>query len=158
VLGSSGLNRVGPRRILACPRCQRLQYIIPRPALFDIVCKHCDRGFRVAETGAVATVAVTRAADREDEPAILARRRPGQVFIDRRSGSADEIGEPSPRRSLGDRLREMSRRLRSTAIALLALAVAAAAVYTLLVVLASTHTAVRRSLPEGSMKRAFNGR
>jgi hypothetical protein len=51
-------------------------------------------------------------------------------------------------------LRETLRGLRSTVITLLALAAAAVAVYVLLTVLDSTHTAARRALLEGNMATA----
>jgi hypothetical protein len=51
----------------------------------------------------------------------------------------------------------MPRRLVFVVIALLALAAAAAAVYALLTIAGSTHTAVRRSLPEGRMTTVGRG-
>lgn len=149
MLGSPDVHRAGTRRILACPYCHGLQAIPPQPVRFAIGCKKCHRVFRITEAGAA------RASDRADEANITPRRRPGRVFIDPRVEPAEGGREQAPARSTGNRwmgmLREKLRGLQSTAIALLAFPAAAAAVYVLLAVLDSTHTAVRRPLPEGNM-------
>jgi hypothetical protein len=145
VFGSPDVHRVGTRRILACPYCNGLQAIPAQPVQFAIGCRKCHRVFRITEAGAA------RASDRADEAIITPRRRPGRVFIDRRVEPADGGSKQAPARPTGNRLMGMLRGLRSTAIALLALAAAAVAMYVLLKVLDSTHTAVRRAPPEGSM-------
>jgi hypothetical protein len=150
VFRSPDVHRVGTRRILACPYCDGLQAIPPRPLQLAIGCRRCHRVFRVTEAGAA------RASDRVDEPVLTPRRRPAQALIDRRVEPADGAGGPAPPRTSGGRLRELLRWLRSTAIAPLAL-VASAAVHALLTIAESTHTAVRRSLPEGRMKTAGRG-
>src|SRR3954451_19159943 len=114
MLNTHGIDRVGTRRILACPYCQRLQSIIPQPALFDIVCKNCQRVFRVTEAGAVAVVEAVRADD----------------------GAA-------PERSPCDRLRARPRGLRSVVIVVLALAAVVAATR-LLMSLGEAHAVGRR--------------
>jgi hypothetical protein len=121
VLNTRAVDRVGTRRILVCPYCYRLQAIIPQPALFDIACKHCDRVFRVTETGAVAPVKAARAAD----------------------GAA-------PGRSPGVRLRAMLGELWPSMIVWVALAAVVAAAC-LVTSLNSAYVAGRRPLLEGSM-------
>jgi hypothetical protein len=148
VFGSLDVHRAGTRRILTCPYCNGLQAIPPQPVGFAIGCKKCHRVFRIAGAGPAP------ASDRTDEAVITPRPRPGRVFIDRRvepadGGSKQALACSPSNRSLGI-LRGTLRGLRSTAIVLLALAAAAAAAYALLAVLDSTHTAVRRALPEGS--------
>jgi hypothetical protein len=149
MFGSPDVHRAGTRRTLACPYCHGLQAIPPQPARFAIGCRKYHRVFGITEAGAV------RSSDRADEANITPRRRPGRVFIGQRVEPAEGGRKQAPARSTGNRwmrmLRETLRGLESTAIALLALAAAAAAVYVLLAVLDSTHTAVRRPLPEGNM-------
>ena len=146
VFGSPDVHRAGTRRILACPYCHGLQAVPPQPVqvvIFAIGCRKCHRVFRITEAGAAP------ASDRADEGIITPRRRPGRVFIDRRVEPAEGGSKQAPARSTGNRLMMgmHARELRSTAIALLALAAAAAAMYVLLAVLDSTHTAVRRRRP-----------
>jgi hypothetical protein len=149
VFGSPDIDRAGTRRILACPYCHGLQAIPPQPVRFTIGCRECHRLIRITEAGA------PLASDRTDEALIAPRCRPSRVFIDRRVEPADEGNKQAPERATSTRwmgmLRETLRGVRSTVITLLALAAAAVAVYVLLTVLDSTHTAVRRALPEGSM-------
>ena len=116
---------------------------------FVLGCRKCHRVFRVTEAGAAAV------SDRADEANITSRRRPVRVVIDPRVEPAEGGGKQAPARSTGiglmGILRESLRGLQSTAIALLALAAAAAALYILLAVLDSTRTAARREFLEGSM-------
>ena len=123
MFGSPDVHRAGTRRILACPYCNGLQAIPPQPVRFAIGCRKCHRVFRITEAGAA------RASDRADGAIITPRRRPGRVFIDRRVEPAEGGSKQAPARSTGNRLmgmlRETLRGLRSTAIALLALAAAA---------------------------------
>jgi hypothetical protein len=145
VLGSPDTNRVGARRILACPHCHRLLYLGPEPVPSGIACRGCHRVVRINDPGAD---------DRGEGRAIVPEWSPRRIFIDRRP---DPSARATPSRRAGGRLREMLGRLRSTAIALLVLAAAAAAVYVLLAALEATHDAARRSLLEGSMTTTVRG-
>jgi hypothetical protein len=149
MVGSPDVHRAGIRRILACPYCHGPQGVPSQPVRFVLGCRECHRVFRVTEAGA------ERVSDRADKANITSRRRPVRVFIDQRVEPAGGGGKQALARSTGNglmgMLRESLRGLQSRAIALLALAAAAAALYSLLAVLDSTHTAVRRALPEGSM-------
>ena len=121
MLHTHDVDRVGTRRILACPHCRRLQSIIPRLARFSIVCQHCGRVFRVTEAGDVAVVEVAPVAD----------------------GAATS-------RSPGARLRAMLGGLRSVTIVVLALGAVFAATR-LLMGPDPTSAAGRRPLLEGSL-------
>src|SRR5688500_12050709 len=88
------VHRAVARRILVCPYCNRLQAIPLQSAGYSVGCRKCHRVFRVTETGSVADVEPTRAAD----------------------GAALES-------SRGDRVRSLLRGLRSVVIAVLAIAV-----------------------------------
>ena len=121
MLDSSGLNRIGNRRILACPYCDRLQHVIPPPVPFAVECRTCHRVFVVAHDGAVAIPIAAQADVRESEPTITLSQVPGQVFINRQVGPADEVGEPVPPRSRADGSRGVLNRLRSVVITLIVL-------------------------------------
>jgi hypothetical protein len=148
MVGSPDVHRAGIRRILACPYCHGLQGIPAQPVRFVLGCRKCHRVFRVTEARAARV-------SQADEANITPRRRPVRVFIDQPVETAAGGRKQTPARSTGNglmgMLRESLRGLQSTAIALLALAAAAAAVFILLAVLDSTHTAMRRALPDGSM-------
>ena len=148
---SPDLHRVGNRRILACPYCDRLQHVIPPPVPFAVECRTCHRVFVVAHDGAVAIPIAAQADVRESEPTITPRQVPGQVFIDRQVEPADEVGEPVPPRSRADGSRGVLSRLRSAAIALIALAAAVGVAHAVVVIAESIHTAIRRAVEEGSM-------
>ena len=87
------------------------------------------------------------ASDRADEGIITPRRTPEPVSIGRRVEPAAGGSRQAPERPTGNRLMGMLRQLRSTAIALLAIASAAVAMHALLAVLDSVHAALRRRRP-----------
>jgi hypothetical protein len=134
VLGLSTLNRVGTRRILTCPYCDRLQYILPRPAAFVIGCRNCHRAFRVIEmdTG--------QAAVRADETPIIPMRRPGRCVIGRRIEPAGGVTKRALPRSPGGRLRRRLRWLGAPWVFPWVLAAAAATVHVLLTIFGNART------------------
>src|SRR4051794_31355422 len=126
MLGPSPLNRVGTRRILTCPYCDQLQYIIPRPSTFVIGCRNCHQAFRVIETDA------GQEAVRADGPVIIPIVRPGRDLLDGRIEPAVGATERALSRSSGGRSRRRLRRLGAPWIFPWVLAAAVAAMHVLL--------------------------
>jgi hypothetical protein len=148
VFDSPDVPPAGTRRILVCPYCHGLQAVPPQPvqvAIFAIGCRRCHRVFCITEARAAP------ASDRADEGIITPRRTPEPVSIGRRVEPAAGGSRQAPERPTGNRLMGMLRQLRSTAIALLAIASAAVAMHALLAVLDSVHAALRRAPPMGKM-------
>ena len=148
MLGPSDLDRVGTRRILTCPYCDRLQSIVPRPATFAIGCRNCHRAFRVFETDS------GQEAVRADRPVRIPIGTPGRDLLDRRMDPAGGATERTSRRPPVGRLGATLRRLGAPWIFPWVLAAGAAAMYVLLTLFGTVRTDVRRSLPEGSMTAA----